>query len=85
MKPPGFTDCCDKTKLLLISLQFCKICSGSDHWFQCVSSFPTLSQGCDKALMKLRLKKTAVDDITDSLRQAGGKLNLDILRQDLKG
>lgn len=42
------------------------------------------SQGCNKALMKLRLKKTAVDDITDSLRQAGGKLNLDELRQDLK-
>lgn len=35
--------------------------------------------------MKLRLKKTAVDDITDSLRQAGGKLNFDELRQDLKG
>lgn len=42
------------------------------------------SQGCNKALMKLRLKKTAVDDIADSLRQAGGKLNLDELRQDLK-
>lgn len=35
--------------------------------------------------MKLRLKKTAVDDISDSLRQAGGKLNIDELRQDLKG
>lgn len=35
--------------------------------------------------MKLRLKKTAVDDISDSLRQAGGKLNFDELRQDLKG
>lgn len=34
--------------------------------------------------MKLRLKKTAVDDISDSLRQAGGKLNFDELRQDLK-
>lgn len=42
-------------------------------------------QGCNKALMKLRLKKTAVDDISDSLRQAGGKLNFDELRQDLKG
>lgn len=35
--------------------------------------------------MKLRLKKTTVDDISDSLRQAGGKLSLDELRQDLKG
>lgn len=35
--------------------------------------------------MKLRLKKTAVDDISDGLRQAGGKLNFDELRQDLKG
>lgn len=42
-------------------------------------------QGCNKALMKLRLKKTAVDDISDSLRQAGGKQNIDELRQDLKG
>ncbi|XP_068614235.1 polycystin-2-like [Brachionichthys hirsutus] len=44
-----------------------------------------IKKGCNKALMKLRLKKTAVDDISDSLRQAGGKLNLDELRQDLKG
>lgn len=35
--------------------------------------------------MKLRLKKTAVDDISDGLRQAGEKLNFDELRQDLKG
>lgn len=46
---------------------------------------PSPPQGCNKALMKLRLKKTAVDDISDSLRQAGGKLNFDELRQDLKG
>nr|XP_057936793.1 polycystin-2 [Doryrhamphus excisus] len=44
-----------------------------------------IKKGCNKALMKLRLKKTAVDDISDSLRQAGGKLNLDELRQHLKG
>ncbi|XP_017264887.1 polycystin-2 isoform X2 [Kryptolebias marmoratus] len=44
-----------------------------------------IKKGCNKALMKLRLKKTAVDDISDSLRQAGGKANLDELRQDLKG
>lgn len=36
-------------------------------------------------MIKLRLKKTTVDDISDSLRQAGGKLNFDELRQDLKG
>ncbi|XP_057700232.1 polycystin-2 [Corythoichthys intestinalis] len=44
-----------------------------------------IKKGCNKALMKLRLKKTAVDDISDSLRQAGGKLNLGELRQHLKG
>lgn len=44
-----------------------------------------IKKGCNKALMKLRLKKTAVDDISDSLRQAGGKLNFNELRQDLKG
>ncbi|XP_029913859.1 polycystin-2 isoform X2 [Myripristis murdjan] len=44
-----------------------------------------IKKGCNKALMKLRLKKTAVDDISDSLRQARGKLNFDELRQDLKG
>lgn len=44
-----------------------------------------IRKGCNKALMKLRLKKTAVDDISESLRQAGGKLNFDELRQDLKG
>ncbi|XP_005726968.1 polycystin-2 isoform X2 [Pundamilia nyererei] len=44
-----------------------------------------IKKSCNKALMKLRLKKTAVDDISDGLRQAGGKLNFDELRQDLKG
>uniref|UniRef100_A0A4W3J2G4 Polycystin-2 n=1 Tax=Callorhinchus milii TaxID=7868 RepID=A0A4W3J2G4_CALMI len=44
-----------------------------------------IKKGCSKALVKLRLKKTTVDDITESLRQAGGKLNFDELRQDLKG
>uniref|UniRef100_A0A673ZDW8 Polycystin-2 n=1 Tax=Salmo trutta TaxID=8032 RepID=A0A673ZDW8_SALTR len=44
-----------------------------------------IKKGCNKALMKLRLKKTTVDDISDSLRQAGGKLNFGELRQDLKG
>ncbi|CAJ1052439.1 polycystin-2 isoform X1 [Xyrichtys novacula] len=44
-----------------------------------------IKKGCNKALMKLRLKKTAIDDISESLRQAGGKLNFDELRQDLKG
>uniref|UniRef100_A0A8C5EC22 Polycystin-2 n=1 Tax=Gouania willdenowi TaxID=441366 RepID=A0A8C5EC22_GOUWI len=44
-----------------------------------------IKKGYNKALMKMRLKKTAVDDISDSLRQAGGKMNFDELRQDLKG
>ncbi|KAM4585529.1 polycystin-2 isoform 1-T1 [Odontesthes bonariensis] len=44
-----------------------------------------IKKGCNKALLKLRLKKTAVDAISDNLRQAGGKLNFDELRQDLKG
>lgn len=36
-------------------------------------------------MIKLKLKKTTVDDISESLRQGGGKLNFDELRQDLKG
>lgn len=44
-----------------------------------------IRKGCDRALTKLRLRKTTVDDISDSLRQHGGKLNFDELRQDLKG
>ncbi|XP_006007388.1 polycystin-2 [Latimeria chalumnae] len=44
-----------------------------------------IKKGCNKAMVQLRLKKTTVDDITDSLRQAGGKLNFDELRADLKG
>ncbi|RXM99331.1 Polycystin-2 [Acipenser ruthenus] len=44
-----------------------------------------IKKGCNKAMVKLRLKKTTVDDISESLRQAGGKLNFDELRQDLKG
>lgn len=47
-----------------------------------VFSFP---QGYHKALVKLKLKKNTVDDISESLRQGGGKLNFDELRQDLKG
>lgn len=42
-------------------------------------------QGYNKAMVKLRLKKTTVDDISESFRHAGGKLNFDELRQDLKG
>uniref|UniRef100_A0A4W4H2S9 Polycystin-2 n=1 Tax=Electrophorus electricus TaxID=8005 RepID=A0A4W4H2S9_ELEEL len=44
-----------------------------------------IKKGCHKAMVKLRLRKTTVDDISDSLRQAGGKLNFDELRQDLRG
>lgn len=45
----------------------------------------SFQQGCHKALVKLKLKKNTVDDISESLRQGGGKLNFDELRQDLKG
>nr|XP_025729326.1 polycystin-2 [Callorhinus ursinus] len=44
-----------------------------------------IKKGYHKALVKLKLKKNAVDDISESLRQGGGKLNFDELRQDLKG
>uniref|UniRef100_UPI00398EA1B4 polycystin-2 n=1 Tax=Pristiophorus japonicus TaxID=55135 RepID=UPI00398EA1B4 len=44
-----------------------------------------IKKGCNKAMVKLRLRKTTVDDITESLRQAGGKLNFEELRQDLRG
>ncbi|XP_062852318.1 polycystin-2 [Trichomycterus rosablanca] len=44
-----------------------------------------IKRGYHKAMVKLRLRKTTVDDISDSLRQAGGKLNFDELRQDLRG
>ncbi|XP_019523621.1 PREDICTED: polycystin-2 [Hipposideros armiger] len=44
-----------------------------------------IRKGYHKALVKLKLKKSTVDDISESLRQGGGKLNFDELRQDLKG
>ncbi|KAL7889436.1 hypothetical protein AOLI_G00016940 [Acnodon oligacanthus] len=44
-----------------------------------------IKKGYHKAMVKLKLRKTTVDDISDSLRQAGGKLNFDELRQDLRG
>ncbi|XP_053260076.1 polycystin-2 isoform X2 [Podarcis raffonei] len=44
-----------------------------------------IRKGYTKAMVKLKLKKTPVDDISESLRQSGGKLNFDELRQDLKG
>ncbi|KAM4594684.1 polycystin-2 isoform 2-T2 [Fundulus diaphanus] len=44
-----------------------------------------IKKGCNKALMKLRLRKTPVDAISNGLQQAGGKMNFDELRQDLKG
>lgn len=51
--------------------------------FYCMHFSPF--QGYTKAMVKLKLKKTPVDDISESLRQSGGKLNFDELRQDLKG
>uniref|UniRef100_O35245-5 Isoform 5 of Polycystin-2 n=1 Tax=Mus musculus TaxID=10090 RepID=O35245-5 len=44
-----------------------------------------IRKGCQKALVKLKLKRNTVDAISESLRQGGGKLNFDELRQDLKG
>ncbi|XP_036988868.2 polycystin-2 isoform X2 [Artibeus jamaicensis] len=44
-----------------------------------------IRKGYHKALVKLKLKKNTVGDISESLRQCGGKLNFDELRQDLKG
>ncbi|XP_008417986.2 polycystin-2 isoform X2 [Poecilia reticulata] len=44
-----------------------------------------IRKGCNKALMKLRLKKTPVDKISSGLQQASSKMNFDELRQDLKG
>ncbi|XP_032080091.1 polycystin-2-like isoform X2 [Thamnophis elegans] len=44
-----------------------------------------LKKGYTKAMVKLKLKKTPVDDISESLRHCGGKLNFDELRQNLKG
>ncbi|XP_064190727.1 polycystin-2 [Anguilla rostrata] len=44
-----------------------------------------IKKGYNQAMVKLRLKSTTVDDISESLRQAGGKLNFEELRQDLKG
>ncbi|XP_001370448.2 polycystin-2 [Monodelphis domestica] len=44
-----------------------------------------IRKGCQKAMIKLKLKKNTVDDISESLQQSGGKLNFDELRQDLKG
>ncbi|KAH0510594.1 Polycystin-2 [Microtus ochrogaster] len=44
-----------------------------------------IRKGYQKALVKLKLKRNTVDDISESLRQGGGKLNFAELRQDLKG
>ncbi|XP_060542950.1 polycystin-2 isoform X2 [Pantherophis guttatus] len=44
-----------------------------------------IKKGYTKAMVKLKLKKTPVDDISESLRHCGGKLNFDELRQNLKG
>lgn len=55
------------------------------EWTAKQTQVSSASQGCHKALVKLKLKKNTVDDISESLRQGGGKLNFDELRQDLKG
>ncbi|XP_047222593.1 polycystin-2 isoform X1 [Girardinichthys multiradiatus] len=43
-----------------------------------------IKKGCNKALMKLRLKKTPVDAISNGLQPARIKMNFDEVRQDLK-
>ncbi|XP_038625104.1 polycystin-2 isoform X2 [Tachyglossus aculeatus] len=44
-----------------------------------------IRKGYHKAMVKLKLRKNTVDDISESARQGGGRLNFDELRQDLKG
>ncbi|XP_067258926.1 polycystin-2 isoform X2 [Chanodichthys erythropterus] len=44
-----------------------------------------IKKGYNRAMVKLKLKKTSINDIPDSLHQAGGKLSFDELRQDLRG
>ncbi|XP_059408751.1 polycystin-2-like isoform X2 [Carassius carassius] len=44
-----------------------------------------IKKGYNRAMVKLKLKKTSINDIPDSLHQAAGKLSVDELRQDLRG
>lgn len=44
-----------------------------------------IKKGYNRAMVKLKLKKTSINDIPDSLHHAGGKLSFDELRQDLRG
>uniref|UniRef100_A0A8C2IQY5 Polycystin-2 n=1 Tax=Cyprinus carpio TaxID=7962 RepID=A0A8C2IQY5_CYPCA len=44
-----------------------------------------IKKGYNRAMVKLKLKKTSINDVPDSLHQAGGKLSFDELRQDLRG
>ncbi|XP_016325767.1 polycystin-2-like isoform X1 [Sinocyclocheilus anshuiensis] len=44
-----------------------------------------IKKGYNRAMVKLKLKKTSISDIPDSLHQAAGKLSFDELRQDLRG
>ncbi|XP_077102279.1 polycystin-2 isoform X2 [Siphateles boraxobius] len=44
-----------------------------------------IKKGYNRAMVKLKLKKTSINDIPDSLHQATGKLSFDELRQDLRG
>uniref|UniRef100_A0A8C1HWK7 Polycystin-2 n=1 Tax=Cyprinus carpio carpio TaxID=630221 RepID=A0A8C1HWK7_CYPCA len=43
-----------------------------------------IKKGYNRAMVKLKLKKTSINDVPDSLHQAGGKLSFDELRQDLR-
>uniref|UniRef100_A0A8C2FAK9 Polycystin-2 n=1 Tax=Cyprinus carpio TaxID=7962 RepID=A0A8C2FAK9_CYPCA len=44
-----------------------------------------IKKGYNRAMVKLKLKKTSINDVPDSLHQAAGKLSFDELRQDLRG
>ncbi|XP_056626332.1 polycystin-2 isoform X1 [Triplophysa dalaica] len=44
-----------------------------------------IKKGYNRAMVKLKLKKTSVNDIPDTSHPAGGKLSFNELRQDLRG
>lgn len=44
-----------------------------------------IKKGYNRAMVKLKLKKTSVNEAPDGSHQAGGKLSFDELREDLRG
>uniref|UniRef100_A0A8C4VD31 Polycystin-2 n=1 Tax=Gopherus evgoodei TaxID=1825980 RepID=A0A8C4VD31_9SAUR len=71
--------------ILLVQLYFLKVKSDMAQQKAEMELSDLIKKGYNKAMIKLKLKKTTVDDISENLRQGGGKLNFDELRQDLKG